>query len=419
MTEGTAVRSWAKWGLCFLLFLATVLNYLNRQTLSILAPALQHQMHMDNEALGWLFAIFYYSYTVFQFAVGPLLDRFSVRWCFALAVLAWSLVSGMTGLAAGFTGLLVVRFLLGVMESANWPASLRIVARVFPPEERTLASGMFTSGTSVGSLIAPGLVLAILSVTDWRGTFAAVGALGFLWVPLWLFSTRRPELSAVWSGTSAERQAAQGRGSIYGQLMRSRQFWYVLVVAILVNPCLYYSVNWLPTYFAQDRGLAPGRQLGWILTLTYLSLGLGNLTCGAVALWLTRLRCSVESARRSVFLAATVFAGACVLVPFVKAISSAVLALVVVNFGLGMWIAMYLTMAQEVSRTDISTAAGTLSGFGSLVGALAMWAVGRVTQHTGSFTIPMVSVAGAVAVSAIAGWAATRRLPAPLHEVKG
>jgi ACS family hexuronate transporter-like MFS transporter len=151
--------------------------------------------------------------------------------------------------------------------------------------------------------------------------------------------------------------------------MRSRQFWYVLVVAILVNPCLYYSVNWLPTYFAQDRRLAPGRQLVWILTLTYLALGLGNLACGAVALWLTRLSCSIESARRSVFLAATVFASACALVHFVRAISSAVLALVMVNFGLGMWISMYLTMAQEVSRTDISTAALAGSDPGTHEGA--------------------------------------------------
>jgi cyanate permease len=235
-----------------------------------------------------------------------------------------------------------------------------------------------------------------------------VGALGFLWVPLWLFSTRRPELSSVWSRTSAERQEAKGQGSIYGRLVRSSQFWYVLVVAVLINPCLYYSVNWLPTYFAQARGLEPGRHLGWVLTLTYLSMDLGNIACGATALGMTRRGYSVETARRVVFLSATVFAGACALVPFVKATFSAVLALAMVNFGLGIWISIYLTMAQEVSRTHVSTAAGTLSGFGSLAGALAMWAVGRITQRTGSFAIPMVSVAVAVVVSAIAGWAASR-----------
>jgi cyanate permease len=191
-------------------------------------------------------------------------------------------------------------------------------------------------------------------------------------------------------------------------LVRSRQFWWVLVVAVTVNPCLYYSVNWLPTYFAQARGLPPGRHLGWVLTIIYLALDLGNLACGAVALWLTRRHCSVETARRIVFLPATALVGACVLVPFVGATSGAVAALVAVNFGLGVWVSMYLTMAQEVSSTHISTAAGTLSAFGSLVGALAMWAVGRVTQQTGSFTIPMVSVTVAIILAAIAGWAASR-----------
>jgi len=411
--------SWVKWGICSLLFLATILNYLNRQTLSILAPTLQHQMHMGNEALGWLFAIFYYSYTLFQFAVGPVLDRFNVRWCFAIAVFGWSLVSGMTGLATGFAGLLVFRFLLGVMESANWPASLRIVARVFPPKERTLATGFFTSGSSVAALIAPGIILAILAASSWRWAFVAVGALGFVWVAIWLFSTRRPELAAVWSATRVERQEIQGQGSIYVRMLRSSQFWYVFVVVILLNPCFYYSMNWLPTYFAQERGLAPGRQLGWILTASYLALDLGNIACGTLVLGFTRLGFSLKSARRIVCLVGTVAAGACALVPFVRVTSSAVAALVVTNFGLGIWDAMSLTMEQEVSTTHIATAAGTLSAFGSLVGALAMWAVGLITQRTGSFKIPMVSVAVAMAVCAVAGWAATRRVSELVQEVKG
>ena len=138
---------WSKWGLCQLLFLATTLNYLDRQTLSILAPTLQDEMHLDNKALGWLFSIFYYSYTFSQFAVGMLLDRSHLRWAFGLAVLAWSVVSALTGLAQGFVGLLICRFLLGVAESPNWPAALRIVARALPPEDRTLGNGIFTSGT--------------------------------------------------------------------------------------------------------------------------------------------------------------------------------------------------------------------------------------------------------------------------------
>ena len=153
-----------KWKICGLLFLATTLNYLDRQTLSILAPILQREMRLDNEALGWLFAVFYYAYTLSQFAVGPILDRSHLRWAFGAAVLAWSTVSMITGFAAGFASLMVFRLLLGVTESANWPAAIRIVARTMEPKERALANGIFTSGTSVGALIAPAVILGISSV---------------------------------------------------------------------------------------------------------------------------------------------------------------------------------------------------------------------------------------------------------------
>jgi ACS family hexuronate transporter-like MFS transporter len=398
-----------KWGLVLLLFCATVLNYLDRQTLSVLAPSLQQEMELDNADLGWLFAIFYYLYTLSHFAVGLVLDRFNLRWCLAIAVIGWSVVTVVTGLATGFASLLVFRLLLGVAESANWPAALRILARTLPPEERALGNGIFTSGAAVGALIAPGMIFVLLAFLGWRPVFFILGFLGLLWAPIWLFFTRSPQLRGVWIGTLTEGGGTKGLLGVYRGFIRSRQFWWVLVVAVTVNPCFYYSVNWLPTYFVQVRGLVPGLNLGGILTIIYLSLDIGNIGGGASTLWLTGRNFSVEAARRIVFLSASGLVAACALVPFVTTTTSAVAALVAVNLGLGMWTSMYLTMAQEVSSRHVSTAAGTLSGFGSLAGAVAMWAVGRVTEQTGSFTIPMLSVSIALWLAAIAGWAASRR----------
>src|SRR4029453_9042590 len=187
-----------KWGLCALLFLATTLNYLDRQTLSILAPTLQEQLHLNNADLGWLFAIFYYSYTFATFAVGPLMDRFHLRWAFGLAVLLWSAVSAATGLVTGFAGLVIFRLLLGVTEAANWPGATRITARTFEPAQRSLANGFFTSGTSVGALIAPPLIFAISSALGWRSSFIVLGIAGGFWFVLWIISTRNPKLEPVW-----------------------------------------------------------------------------------------------------------------------------------------------------------------------------------------------------------------------------
>ena len=196
-----------RWRLCALLFLATTLNYLDRQTVSILAPTLQKKLNLDNTALGWLFAVFYYAYTFSQVIVGPLMDRFHLRWAFGMAVVLWSAVSIATGLATGFVGLVVFRLLLGIAEAANWPGATRIVARTFEPAQRSLANGFFTSGTSVGALIAPALIFAITSALDWRSAFFVLGGGGVLWFSVWVLSTASPKLEPVWHDDPREGDA--------------------------------------------------------------------------------------------------------------------------------------------------------------------------------------------------------------------
>ncbi|MGH9627902.1 MAG: MFS transporter, partial [Bryobacteraceae bacterium] len=381
------------------------LNYLDRQTLSILAPAIQDEFGLDNAALGWLFSVFYYSYTFSQFGVGALLDRSNLRWAYGLAVVAWSAAAALTALATGFASLIFFRLLLGVMESANWPAAMRIVSRALPPQERSLGNGIFTSGTSVGALIAPAIILGISASFGWRAAFIGVGALGIAWFAVWIAFTANPSLSLVWRDRTPAVQTAGG----YREILRNPQFWRVFAVAILVNPCLYFNVNWLPVYFIQERGLEAGGQMVWILTAIYLGLDLGYLACGAGVLWLTRNGRTVAQARRTVFLAATALLALCGAVPLAVRLEAAVALLAIVNFGVGAWIAMYLTMAQEVSATRVSTAAGLLGGSGSLAGAFAMWAVGSVTEQTGSFLLPMLAVTVAGLLAAAAGLAVTRR----------
>ncbi|MGH9719231.1 MAG: MFS transporter [Bryobacteraceae bacterium] len=396
-----------RWGICVLLFLATTLNYLDRQTMAVLAPAIQTELRLDNEALGWLFSVFYYSYTLAQFGIGIVLDRANLRWIYGAFVLAWSAVASLTSLATGFAGLILFRILLGLTESANWPAAIRIVARILPPSERALGNGIFTSGTSIGALIAPGLILGIAGSFGWRWAFVAVGALGALWFAGWATATRSPALESAWRDTASTRPAAGW--AAYTEILSTREFWRVFAVSCLVNPCLYFNLNWLPTYLVQQRGLDAGRQLGWVLTAIYVGLDLGYLCSGAGSLWLARRGWPVRNARRAMFLLGTGFLAVSAIVPFVEGLDTAIPLLIAVNFGAGLWIAMYLTMAQEVSETRISTAAGLLGGSGSLAGALAMWAVGRITKQTGSFTIPLEAVAVAALLAAACGLAVRGR----------
>jgi ACS family hexuronate transporter-like MFS transporter len=398
-----------RWIICILLFLATTLNYLDRQTMGILAPLMQRELGLDNESLGWLFAVFYYAYTLAQFGIGGWLDRANLRWAYGLAVVAWSAVAALTSLAVGFAGLIVFRLLLGIMESANWPAAIRIVARVLPPHERTLGNGLFTSGTSIGALIAPLMILGIAGRFGWRWAFVAVGSLGLVWFAAWLGATASEELSSVW--VDPGRASAPGGWSAYRQILSAAPFWRVFTVSILVNPCLYFNLNWLPSYFVQTHGLSAGPQLAWMLTAVYIGLDLGYLASGGAVLWLSRAGMRLHTARRLTFLAATALMCVSAAVPLMPRLEVAAIALIAVNFGAGVWISIFLTLAQEVATVHISTAFGLLGGSGSLAGALAMWAVGKITKQTGNFTIPLIAVAVAAILAAGAGLAAGEATP--------
>ncbi|MBK7930525.1 MAG: MFS transporter [Bryobacterales bacterium] len=395
--ETTVGRS--RWVLCGFLFLATTLNYLDRQVLGILAPTMQRELGLDNAALGTLFSVFYYTYTLAQFAVGPVLDRVNLRMAYGLAVLLWSLVGALTSTARGFADLVAFRLGLGVAESANWPAAMRMVARVLPPGERALGNGIFTSGTSIGALIAPALTLWIAGAFGWRMAFLGVGALGMVWFAGWMSFSRRREFGDVW----VARRGSVAGGLAYGELLRSARFWRVFAVTVLVNPCLYFLLNWLPAYFSQVWKLDGVTGLGFTLTVIYVGLDAGYLVCGAGVLALTRRGLEVAAARTCVFVAASFLLSAAAFVPFAQTARAATVMLVVANVGIGIWIAMYLTMAQEVSVRAVSTAAGLLGGSGSLAGGAAMWAVGQVTQRTGSFQWVFFAVGAVAVLAAVAG----------------
>lgn len=378
-----------RWTLCGLLLFATTLNYLDRQTVSVLAERIQASLHIGNEALGWIFSAFYYAYTVAQLAVGRLLDRGRLRLLFGFAVLGWSLACALTGLARDFASLLLFRILLALMESFNWPGALQIVARVMPEKERALANGVFTSGTSIGALIAPGILLALANRFGWNLPFFAVGSLGLFWLALWIPLTRSRPLREV---LNAPLQSQRAQSAVP---WRSPRFRRAFCVTIFVNPALYFSLNWLPLFLSQQHAVHSSRQLAFVLTLAYLALDLGNIACGALLAVLPRR--AVVSVASSILLSSAFAAR-------VADLSWAVVLICAMNFALGVWISLYLTIAQEVDPKRISTVAGVLGASGSLAGALAMWAVGFVTQRTGSYSLPLAGVAVAGILAAVAAW---------------
>jgi ACS family hexuronate transporter-like MFS transporter len=378
------------WAIAGLLFLATVLNYMDRQTLSMAAPLIQKELLLDNARFGLLASAFFFTYGGMMGVTGWIMDRVSIRWGYAATVLIWSLAGTLTGAAHNFTQLFACRLLLGVGEAANWPAALRVVSRVIPPEKRSLVNGIFNSGASAGAVITPPLMVFLSMGWSWRFAFAVIGLLGFLWVAGWLLVTRlAPEIDD--RSEAAVKRAAAARGSGYTlttwhDILRSGRFWGLIVSAITYNPCYYFYSTWLPTFFVQHRGVPFGPELGHLMVVPYIGFGVGSMLGGLPVLWLSRRGWPVRRSRKLIVAIATVLMLPIGAVPHIRSTALVLTIIFGMAISLGVWIAHYLSALQDVSDTQVSSVSGIIGAFGAFAGGLGMWAVGVVTSKAGGFT---------------------------------
>ena len=295
-----------KWSICGLLFLATLVNYLDRQTISVSASNIAAEMHLTDGDLGKLFFGFLFAYGVGQLFVGGWLDRVGTVAAYAVAVAVWSLAGAASGLAPTFGFLLLTRILLGLCESPNWPLALRVVARIFPPGQRSLANGVFQGGTSLGATIAPPVIIYLTATFGWRASFFVVGGVGLVWVALWLAWFRRapepqldlprPPADAVSDAGSGGGVGGPGEPATLADIFRSRAFWGLVVATSFLNPLQYFYTTWLPRYFDKYAGVSFGKELAHRLIVVYLALDVGLWTGGALVALLAR-RAGVRRAR--------------------------------------------------------------------------------------------------------------------------
>ncbi len=395
-----------RWTLCGLLLLATIINYLDRQTISVSASRIADELNLTDKHLGELFSAFLFAYGIGQVVLGPLLDRMGTVVAYAIAVTAWSISGAASGIATGFGFLLMTRIALGLCESPNWPLALRVVARSFPPGQRVLATGIFQSGTSIGALIAPPIVIYLATTHGWRSSFIAVGAVGFVWVALWLlwfrsqpdFKIDQPAVEDTTAGNVVTEEPAT-----LGAIVRSRAFWGLAIATSFLNPLQYFYTTWIPRYFDKYAGVGFGAELAQRLIIVYLALDVGLWSGGGLVAWLAR-RWEVRKAR----LLVTAVGGVCMmtvpLIALAKDLNLITGIISLATFGLGWFMGNYLTFSAEVSRKRTSTAVGLLGGIGSLAGAGFMLLVGGSIERSGSFSLaflmaglmPAISLVGIV-----------------------
>jgi MFS transporter, ACS family, hexuronate transporter len=270
LTQGSRLR----WVVIAFAFAATTINYLDRQTLSVLAPLLREQFRMSGESYGQVVAAFMLAYTVMNGVSGRVIDRLGTKAGYLLTILWWSTAEILHIFARGPVSLGVCRFLLGAGEAGNWPVAVKVVAEWFPPRERALAAGIFNSGSAFGALLAPPVIAFLTLSYGWRWAFGLMGCLGFIWAAAWAACYRRP-------GPDPTLSAPVERPLPLRRLLHSRFIWQFTVAKIFIDPVWYFYTFWFPQYLKTAGGFSL-KAIGETAWIPFLAADLGNLVGGFV-----------------------------------------------------------------------------------------------------------------------------------------
>jgi ACS family hexuronate transporter-like MFS transporter len=357
-----------RWWIAAVLFASTIINYLDRQTLSLLAPFLKVQYHWSNTDYASIVIAFRISYTIGQTLLGRVMDKVGTRRGLTLTVLGYSLVSVLTPLANGLADFRVFRFLLGAGESANWPAATKAVSEWFPRKERGLATAFFDSGSSVGGAIAPFIVLPIYLRWGWRPAVAIPGLLGFLWILLWRRVYQPPQAHPLISDEERDLLArdqtdlANKDRSVrprWRDLLKLPQTWGTIIARTFTDPVWFFVTDWFPIYLVvKGFDLKSEFIAVWV---PFLAADLGNFSGGIASGWLIRRGWSLGAARKAV----VIFGGIGVMF-LIPTIFTNALWMILLLFALATFSYAAFSTIANVLPTDLyeSGSVASVSGFG-------------------------------------------------------
>jgi MFS transporter, ACS family, hexuronate transporter len=376
-----------RWWIAGILFASTVINYIDRQTLSLLAPFLKQEYHWSNLDYANIVIAFRIAYSVGQTVCGRLMDRLGTRRGLATTVLGYSIVSACTSLARGFSSFAGFRFLLGAGESANWPGATKAVAEWFPKRERALATAFFDSGSSIGGALAPFIVLTIFFHWGWRPAIAVPGLLGFIWLIVWRWLYYAPESHPRISAAEremilserVEAESHAGPQLRWRDLLKLPQTWGTIAAKTFTDPVWFFITDWFPIYLvAKGISLRNNLIAVWI---PFLAADLGSLFGGWASGRLIRRGWSLGKARKAV----VVFGGLGTVL-LVPTIWTAKVAAITLLFGLATFCYGSFTVIANVLPSDlyatrsvasVSGMSGTGAGIGTII---AFELIGRVSD---------------------------------------
>jgi MFS transporter, ACS family, aldohexuronate transporter len=381
-----------RWWIGGLLFGVTIINYIDRQTLSVLAPILEKEYHWSNSDFAIILIAFRLSYTIGQAVYGRVLDWLGTRKGMTISVAFYSVVEVLTTTARGIWGFSFFRFLLGAGEAANNPGGAKAVSEWFPAQERAWGVALFDSGSSIGGAVAPFLVLFIYRhFNSWRPAFLFTGVLGSLWLVAWHLLYHTPdehprltpeELAYIRRGRPSKPVAGVALTIGWGKLLRYKQTWGIVGGRFLLDPYWFLVADWFAVYLTSKGFRLEQSVLGF--WAPFLAADLGNFFGGGLSSWWIRRGWAVGKARRTVLL---IFGPSMLLLIPAAFTSHYVLLLLLfayASFAYAACSTMFLSLPADVFHTRAVASVSGLGGTGAGIGTLiSTYLIGRVTDRFG------------------------------------
>ncbi len=389
------------WWICGLLLLATMVNYMDRQTLSLSKVAIETDLGLTNAQYGHLETGFGLAFAFGSLIFGFAAERWSVRWLYPAILAGWSIAAAACAWTHRFEELLLCRIVFGIFEAGHWPCAIKVTFATLEARDRTLGNSILQSGASVASIITPQVLKVLTTASDpssWRHAFEVVGFSGLVWVVLWFVVVRPSDLRR--EGETEE----QGKAPPVWPILITGRFWAVALLIIGAQTCWHLFRVWLPPFLEQGRGYTHDAALNFS-SAYYISTDIGCLGAGALSIWLVkRWPISPHKARRIVYSLCALLTCASVLVPWLpKGPLLLATILIVGASALGLF-PCYYSFVQDLSSRHVAQLTGILSMW--------VWAVtspmhslfGKLVDETKSFDLGM-ALAGLAPLLGIASLA--------------
>ncbi|MCK9279513.1 MAG: MFS transporter [Melioribacteraceae bacterium] len=379
-----------RWTIVAMIFLATTINYIDRQVIGILAPVLEKEIGWNEIQYGYIVTAFQAAYAIGLVVIGRVIDKIGTKWGYAISIFGWSFAAMGHAFAKSIMGFATARFSLGLFEAGNFPAAIKTVAEWFPKKERALATGIFNAGSNVGAVIAPLLVPWITLTWGWQEAFVFTGGIGFIWLVAWWFMYERPEAHKKLSKAELafiQSDPPDPPGKVpWLELMKHRQTWAFAIGKFMTDPIWWFYLYWVPKFLYKEYGLTLDK-IGLPLIIIYVMADVGSIGGGWLSSFFIKRGWSVNKGRKMAMLICALFIVPIIFAAHASELWIAVLLLSMATAGHQGWSANIFTTASDMFPRK---AVGSVVGFGGMAGAiggmLIATAAGFILQFTGSYT---------------------------------